>query len=96
MVKASCSMRSSRPSRRSTIPGTTHRRSSAEHSLGHLRDAVALLKDKATPEECEQYKSFILKLAERVAAAHKEGGSAEEPVSDPERAAIASITQALG
>ncbi len=67
-----------------------------EHSLGHLRDAVALLKDKATPEECEQYKSFILKLAERVAAAHKEGGSAEEPVSDPERAAIASITQALG
>jgi hypothetical protein len=67
-----------------------------EHSLAHLRDAVALLETKATPHECQEYKSFVLKLAERVASAHKESGSAEGSVSDPERAAIDSIAQALG
>src|SRR5271167_2192737 len=65
-----------------------------EHCLGHLRSAVSLLQAKATPEECQEYKSFVLKLAERVASAHKESG-AESPISDPERAAIDSITQAL-
>jgi hypothetical protein len=67
-----------------------------EHSLAHLRDAVALLEAKATPQEREEYKSFILKLAERVASAHKEGGSVEGSVSDPEQTAIDSIAQALG
>ena len=67
-----------------------------EHSLAHLRDAVALLETKATPHERQEYKSFVLKLAERVASAHKESGSAEGSVSDPERAAIDSIAQALG
>ena len=67
-----------------------------ERSLGHLRDAVALLETKATPEECQEYKSFILTLADKVASAHKEGGSAEGSVSEPERAAIDSISQALG
>lgn len=67
-----------------------------KHSLAHLRDAVALLEAKATPQECEDYKSFILKLAERVASAHRESGSPEGSISDPERAAIDSIAQALG
>ncbi len=67
-----------------------------ERSLGHLRDAVALLETKATPEECREYKSFILTLAERVASAHKESGPAEGSVSGPERAAIDSISEALG
>ncbi len=66
-----------------------------ERSLAHLRDAVGLLENKATPQECEDYKSFILKLSERVAGAHKESG-AEGSVSDPERAAIDAIAQALG
>jgi hypothetical protein len=67
-----------------------------EHSLAHLRDAVALLHTKATPQECQEYRSFIIKLAERVASAHKESGPAEGSISDPERGAIDSIAQALG
>lgn len=64
-----------------------------ERSLAHLRDAVALLEQKATPQELEEYKRFVVNLAEKVAAAHREGG---EAVSEPERAAIDSIKQALG
>src|SRR5262245_52148591 len=30
--------------------------------LGHVRDAVALLQSKATPEEVEEYRKFILGL----------------------------------
>src|SRR5271165_7209046 len=45
-----------------------------EHALGHLRDAVALLEAKATPQELEDYKRFVVHLAEKVAAAHREGG----------------------
>jgi len=66
-----------------------------EHSLAHLRDAVALLKDKATPQELEDYKRFIVNLAEKVAGAHEEKG-VDQPVSDAERTAIDSIVQALG
>jgi hypothetical protein len=64
-----------------------------EHGLGQLREAVAALESKATPEELEDYRRFVLTLVERVAAAHKEGG---QPVSDAERAAIDEIAAALG
>jgi hypothetical protein len=64
-----------------------------EHGLRQLRDAVALLERKATPQEVDDYRRFVLTLAERVAAAHKEGG---EPVSEAERAAIDEIAAALG
>jgi hypothetical protein len=69
-----------------------------EHGLGHLRDAVALLEQKATPEEVEDYKRFVINLAQRVAEAHKEGflGLSGERVSDAEREAIEEIAQALG
>jgi hypothetical protein len=67
-----------------------------EHCLANLRDAVALLEGKAEPPELDEYRSFILKLAETVAAAHREGRGAEDPVSDAERAAIGEIGQALG
>jgi hypothetical protein len=66
-----------------------------ERSLGHIRDAVALLASKAQPEELEAYQGFISKLAEKVAGAHSEGG-AGGAVSDSERAAIAEIGEALG
>jgi hypothetical protein len=66
-----------------------------EHGLTHLRDAVALLEDKATPQELEDYKRFVVGLAERVAGAHHESGDAEGSVSQAERAAIDSITEAL-
>jgi hypothetical protein len=61
--------------------------------LQHLRDAVALLGQKATPEEVEDYRRFVLNLSERVANAHREGG---QQVSDAERAAIEEISASLG
>jgi hypothetical protein len=64
-----------------------------EHALAQLRDAAALLEAKATPEELDAYRRFVLALTERVAAAHKEGG---EQVSDAERATIDKIASALG
>ena len=69
-----------------------------EHGLAHLRDAVALLEQKATPEEVDDYKRFVINLAQRVAEAHKEGflGLSGERVSDAEREAIEEIAQTLG
>jgi hypothetical protein len=63
-----------------------------ENGLQHLREAAGLVERKATPEELEQYKRFVLTLAQRVAEAHKEGG---ERVSEAESAAIAEIAAAL-
>ena len=62
--------------------------------LQRIRDAVALLEAKATPEEAEEYKRFVVTLAEKVANAHREGG--DSAVSDAERAAIEEIRGALG
>src|SRR5215510_302759 len=64
-----------------------------DHGLGHLRDAVVLLESKATPEERDDYRRFVLTLANKVAAAHREGG---QSVSPAEAAAIQEVTQALG
>jgi hypothetical protein len=62
--------------------------------LQRVRDAVALLEAKATPEEVEEYRRFVVTLAERVANAHREGG--DSAVSDAEKAAIEEIRGALG
>jgi hypothetical protein len=64
-----------------------------ERGLGHIRDAVALLEGKATTEEREEYRQFVVNLASKVAAAHREGG---QSVSPAETAAIQEITTALG
>ncbi len=66
--------------------------------LQRLRDAVALVEQKATPEEAESYKRFIVDLAERVAEAHKEGflGLSGERVSEAEREALEKIKEAAG
>jgi hypothetical protein len=68
-----------------------------EHSLQHLRDAIALLKQKASDEEVDEYRKFVVGLAERVAEARKEGflGLSGERVSDAERSAIDEVTAAL-
>ena len=60
--------------------------------LQTLREAVALLAAKATPEEVEDYKRFTLGVAQRVAEAHKEEGAA---VSPDEQQAIDKITATL-
>jgi hypothetical protein len=69
-----------------------------QHATQHLRDAVALLEQKATPEEVEDYKRFIVNLAKRVAEARKEGflGLSGERVSSDERTALDQISEALG
>ena len=66
-----------------------------EHGLQHLHDAVEVLEHKTTAEEVEAYKRFALSLAEKVAQAHREGGSSEA-VSESERAAIDEVAAALG
>ena len=82
----------------STKPKTDRtRRGSPEelkqHALGELRDAVGVLQAKATPDEVDDYRHFVLGLAERVAAAHREG---DQAISDAERAAIDEIAAAVG
>jgi hypothetical protein len=67
-----------------------------KRSLSHIREAVALLTTRATPQELEDYNRFAVSLAEKVAAAHRESGRDENPVSEAERAAIADIATVLG
>lgn len=62
------------------------------NGLGHLHDAMVLLEGKATAEECEDYRHFVLTLANKVAAAHREHG---QQVSPAEAEAIEQITAAL-
>ena len=64
-----------------------------ENALKHVRDSVALLESKATTEELGEYRRFVLTLAGKVAAAHKEQG---QSVSPAETEAIEQITTALG
>ena len=63
-----------------------------QHGLQHLRDSVSLLETKATPEEVDEYRRFIVTLSGEVAAAHREHG---QEVSEAEQAAINDITKAL-
>ena len=60
--------------------------------LGRLKETVALLEQKATADEVDSYRKFALDVAERVAAAHKEGG---QQVSDAERTAIELVEASL-
>jgi len=62
--------------------------------LGLLRDAVALLEQKATPDEVDAYKRFTLDVADRVANAHREKGEIGD-VSGAEREAIEKIGATL-
>lgn len=64
-----------------------------DYGVGKLRDAIAVLEAKASSDEVDGYRSFVLALAQRVAAAHEEHG---EKVSDAERAVLADIAGAVG
>ena len=68
------------------------REEAGNEGLSRLREAVALLEQKATPDEVESYKRFTLSVAERVAEAHKEQGA---QVSPEERDAITKIESSL-
>jgi predicted house-cleaning noncanonical NTP pyrophosphatase (MazG superfamily) len=65
-----------------------------QHGLERIREAVALVEQKATTEELGDYRRFVTSLAERVAGAKEE--SDEKKISDAESAAITEINQALG
>jgi len=66
--------------------------------LQHIRDAMGLLQQKAAPEELDEYRRFVMTVANRVADARKEGfmGMSGERVSDEERQALADIGEAAG
>ena len=63
-----------------------------------LREAVGILEAKATAEELEAYRRFVLTLAEAVAGAHKEGGFlgvGGTEVSEDEQRALEEIAAIL-
>jgi len=64
-----------------------------EACLEHIRNAVALPVGKATDEEVDGYRRFVLTLSNRVASAHKEN---DQSVSPAEAEAIQQISTALG
>jgi hypothetical protein len=65
-----------------------------EHGLTRIREAVALVEQKASTEELGDYRRFVSSLATRVASAKKEDDG--DAISEAEAAAIAEIEQALG
>ena len=65
----------------------------------HLRRAIAILEAHATPQETDAYKTFVMTVAQAVAAAHKEGGFlgiGGTAISDAENAALDEISSAMG
>ena len=71
---------------------TTREDRGDEAVLKHLREAMAVLRSKAQPQEVDDYRSFVVTLAQHVAGAHSEHGQA---VDQPEQNAIESVEAAL-
>jgi hypothetical protein len=63
-----------------------------DQGLDCLTDVTTLLEHKATAEERDDYRRFVLSVANKVAAAHREEG---KQVSPAEAQAIQDITTAL-
>ena len=71
----------------------------AERADQALRDAIELLERKATPEEVEDYRRFVMAVADTVAHAHKEGGFlgiGGKQVSESEQAVLDELAQTVG
>jgi hypothetical protein len=67
--------------------------------LEKIREAVALVEAKATPQELDEYRSFAINVAQHAAEADKSGGFlgiGGERVSGDEDAALNEIAEALG
>jgi hypothetical protein len=64
-----------------------------DQGLDCLSDVTTLLEHKATVEERDDYRRFVLTVANKVAAAHREGG---KEVTPAEQQAILDISTALG
>lgn len=64
-----------------------------------LREAIGIVEAKATAEETDAYKRFVMTVAQAAASAHKEGGFlgvGGKQVSDAENQALDEISTALG
>jgi hypothetical protein len=87
----------------SSKPKVDNERAATPEELGanqlqKIRDAVALVEQKASASELEAYKGFVVGLAERVAERTKEGflAMSGERVTDEERTAVNEVAEALG
>jgi hypothetical protein len=63
-----------------------------------IQEAVRIVEEKGTPEEAEEYRQFVLRLADVVAHAHKEGGVlgiGGKEVSPEEQAALDRLSTTL-
>jgi hypothetical protein len=64
-----------------------------------LQAAMRILEQKATPEEVDAYKRFVMSVAQAAASAHKEGGFlgiGGKEISDKENQALDEISVTLG
>ena len=64
-----------------------------------LREGMRVVEEKATPEEVDSYKRFVMTVAQAAAGAHKEGGFlgiGGKQVSDAEEKALDEISLTLG
>lgn len=88
------------PERRTESGGARYAYASIVEEAVYLCDrAVALLRERATPEELDAYREFVINLAEHVAWAHNEAGLfgvAAQSMSLDERAMMSTIARALG
>jgi hypothetical protein len=70
-----------------------------EQAPQRIRDAVRIVEEKATPEEADEYRQFVLRLADVVAHAHKEGGVlgiGGKEVSPDEQGVLDQLASTLG
>src|SRR5215207_2366167 len=71
----------------------------AEQLPERIREAVRIVEEKATPAETEEYRRFILRVADVVAHANKEGGVlgiGGKEVSQEEQAVLDQLASTLG
>jgi hypothetical protein len=88
----------------SSPPALDQQRVRAAGDLGKVMTegvggAIAVLQQKATPEEVDAYRNFVMDVAEAAAKAHKEGGFigiGGKQVSESEQAALDEIQASLG
>ncbi len=70
-----------------------------EEAVGLCGQAVVLLERTATPQEIDEYRAFVIAVAEGVASAHGEGGLfglGGDTISHEERVMLEAIARALG
>lgn len=71
----------------------------SEEALDLCARAVTMLRERATPEEFEEYRCFVINFAEQVAWAHSESGMfgmGGEAMSRDERSMMGALARALG